>query len=84
MSDAHVNQWTQEADDEDLRRRITGFDDLSALVDEGLVESGAISPEGPANAFVAGLRPSNIIINCPVISQPFEQNENEEDEDPTS
>ncbi len=82
MWDAHVNQWTQEADDEDLRRRITGFDDLSALVDEGLVESGAISPEGPANAFVAGLRPSNIIINCPVIAQPFEVNENDADDDP--
>lgn len=86
MWDAHVNQWTQEAVDADLQRRIMGFADLRALVDdEGLVESGAISPpEGPGNAFVAGLRPTNIIINCPVIAQPFEQNENDEDDDPTS
>jgi hypothetical protein len=75
MWDAHVNQWTREAVDAGLRRRITGFDDLRALVDEGLVESGAISPEGPGNPFVAGLRPTNIIINCPVIAQPFEQDE---------
>lgn len=84
MWDAHVNQWTQEAVDAGLRRRITGFADLRALVGAGLVESGAISPEGPGNTFVAGLRPSNIIINCPVIAQPFEQNENDEDDDPTS
>jgi hypothetical protein len=84
MWDAHVNQWTREAVDAGERRRITGFGDLRALVDEGLVESGAISPEGPGNEFVAGLRPSNIIINCPVIAQPFERNENEGDDDPTT
>lgn len=72
MWDAHVNQWTQEAVDAGLQRRITGFEDLRALVEEDLVESGAISPEGPSNEFVAGLRPSGIIINCPVIAQPFE------------
>ncbi|SNS83299.1 hypothetical protein SAMN06893096_108222 [Geodermatophilus pulveris] len=81
MWDAHVNQWTRAAVDAGERRRITGFADLRALVDEGLVESGAISPEGPGSPFVAGLRPSNIIINCPVIPQPFET---EEDDDPTT
>ncbi|WNV73965.1 hypothetical protein [Geodermatophilus sp. DSM 44513] len=84
MWDAHVNQWTRAAVDAGERRRITGFADLRALVDEGLVESGAISPEGPGNPFVAGLRPSDIIINCPVIAQPFETNEDEEDDDPTT
>ena len=84
MWDAHVNQWTQEAVDENRERRITGFEDLRNLVDEGQVESGAISPEGEGNPFVAGLRPTNIIINCPVIAQPFEQNENEADNDPTT
>jgi len=84
MWDAHVNQWTQAAVDAGQRRRITGFADLRDLVDQGLVESGAISPEGPGNEFVAGLRPSNIIINCPVIAQPFERNENEDDADPTT
>ncbi len=84
MWDAHVNQWTQEAVDENQERRITGFEDLRNLVDEGMVESGAISPEGEGNPYVAGLRPTNIIINCPVIAQPFEKNENEEDNDPTT
>ena len=42
------------------------------------------SPEGPGNDYVAGLRPTNIIINCPVIAQPFQENENEEDDDPTT
>ena len=84
MWDVHVNQWTQEAVDADERRAITGFADLRALVDEGMVESGAISPEGPGNDYVAGLRPTNIIINCPVIAQPFQENENEEDDDPTT
>lgn len=84
MWDAHVNQWTREAVDAGERRRITGFADLRDLVAEGLVESGAISPDGPGNPFVAGLRPSNIIINCPVIAQPFETNEDEGDDDPTT
>jgi hypothetical protein len=72
MWDAHVNQWTQEAVDAGERRRIRGLEDLTALVDAGLVESGVISPDGPGTPFVAGLRPTGIIINCPVIAQPFE------------
>jgi hypothetical protein len=50
---------------------ITGFDDLEQLVDDGLLESFAGSP-GRANDFVGGLRATGIIINCPVIAQPFE------------
>jgi hypothetical protein len=72
MWDAHVNQWTQEAVDAGERRRIRGLEDLTALVEVGLVESGAISPDGPGNPYIAGLRPTGIIINCPVIAQPFE------------
>ncbi len=84
MWDAHVNQWTSEAVAAGERRTITGFADLRELVAHGLVESGAISPAGDGNSFVAGLRPSRIIINCPVIAQPFEENENEGDRDPTT
>jgi hypothetical protein len=84
MWDAHVNQWTREAVDAGERRRITGFADLRALVADGRVKSGSISPAGTGNPFVAGLRPTNIIINCPVIAQPFETNEDEEDDDPTT
>lgn len=82
--DAHVNQWTRGAVDSGKRRAITGFEDLRNLVAQGLVESGAISPPGTGNEFVAGLRPTNIVINCPVIAQPFEKNENEGDDDPTT
>ena len=71
--DAHLNAWTDEAIEAGQRRRITGFEDLSRLVQEGLVVSFEGSP-GPENPFVAGLRASNAIINCPVIAQPFEQN----------
>lgn len=73
MWDAHLNQWTDEAIAAGERRRITGFEDLFDLVERGLVESFSGSP-GPENGFVAGLRASNAIINCPVIAQPFEEN----------
>lgn len=84
MWSAAVNQWTQAVVDAGERRAITGFEDLRGLVDQGLVESGAISPDGPGSEYVAGLRPTGIIINCPVIAQPFEQNEDERDDDPTT
>jgi hypothetical protein len=29
-----------------------------------------INPPGPGNDFVFGLRPTNAIVNCPVIAQP--------------
>ena len=73
MWDAHLNAWTDEAIEAGKRRRITGFEDLEALVAEGLVVSFEGSP-GMENGFVAGLRASNAIINCPVIAQPFEKN----------
>ena len=71
MWDAHVSMWTEEAIAAGARRAITGFDDLAQLVDDGLLESFAGSP-GRANDFVGGLRATGIIINCPVIAQPFE------------
>lgn len=71
MWDAHVSMWTEKAIDGGQRRAITGFDDLTQLVDEGLLTSFGGSP-GEANEFVGGLRATGIIINCPVIAQPFE------------
>jgi hypothetical protein len=68
--DAHVNQWTEAAVAAGEVRRITSFEDLQGLIEQGLVESAAISPAGPGNAFVFGLRPTNAIVNCPVIAQP--------------
>lgn len=70
--DAHVNQWTQDAVEDGDRRRIRGLSELRSLVNAGVVESGAISPAGPGNPYIAGLRPTGLIINCPVIAQPFE------------
>ncbi|MBC7771078.1 MAG: hypothetical protein H7210_01155 [Pyrinomonadaceae bacterium] len=70
MWDAHVNMWTEAAMTAGKVRRITSFEDLKSLIDEGLVESAMISPAGPGNEFVFGLRPTNAIINCPVIAQP--------------
>ena len=81
MWDAHLNAWTDEAIAAGKRRRITSFTDLRNLVEEGLVVSFAGSP-GPENGFVAGLRASNAIINCPVICQPFEQNSDNDDASP--
>jgi hypothetical protein len=69
--DAHVSSWTQEAIAAGQRRAITGFDDLAQLVDAGVLESFAGS-SGRANEFVGGLRATGIIINYPVIAQPFE------------
>lgn len=68
--DAHVNMWTPAAISSGRARRITSFADLEGLVKAGLVTSAGINPPGPGNSFVAGLRPTKAIINCPVIAQP--------------
>jgi hypothetical protein len=68
--DAHVNEWTPAAVSGGKVRRITSFEDLQGLVRAGLVTSASINPPGPGNAYVAGLRPTRAIINCPVIAQP--------------
>lgn len=72
MWDAHISQWTQTAIDTGQRRAIRSFEDLRGLVDRGLVMS-AEGSSGRRNPFVSNLRASNLIINCPVIAQPFEQ-----------
>jgi hypothetical protein len=66
--DAHVVVWTPAAYKVGKVRRITSFDDLKALVRQGLIVSAA--PDGPANPFVGGINPLRVIINCPVIAQP--------------
>ena len=71
MWDAHLSMWTDEAIEAGERRRITSFEDLQSLVEAGSVTSFEGSP-GEENDYVAGLRATNIIINCPVIAQPFE------------
>ena len=78
MWDAHLNMWTQEAIDAGLRRRIVSFEDLAALVEAGYVTSFEGSPGSP-NPFVADLNYSEAMINCPVIAQPFETEDNSQD-----
>jgi hypothetical protein len=81
MWDAHISQWTQTAIDTGQRRAIRSFEDLEGLVDRGLVMS-AEGSDGRPNPFVAGLRATNLIINCPVIAQPFETVKGEGDAPP--
>lgn len=70
MWDAHVNMWTEAAIKDKKVRRITSFEDLKSLIEAGLVTSAMISPAGPGNEFMFGLRPTNAVVNCPVIAQP--------------
>jgi hypothetical protein len=81
MWDAHVSQWTAQAIASGQRRAIRGFGDLRALVQRGLVTSFEGSP-GEENGFVAGLRATQLIINCPVIAQPFSDPDNNDDGTP--
>ncbi len=68
--DAHVSMWTEAAITGGKRRRVTSFEDLERLVKAGWITSASINPPGPGNSFVAQLRPTRAIINCPVIAQP--------------
>jgi hypothetical protein len=70
MWDAHVNMWTDAAIRDKKVRRITSFEDLKGLIDGGLVTSADINPAGPGNQFMFGLRPTNALVNCPVIAHP--------------
>lgn len=69
MWDAHVYVWTPQAEAAGERRAVNGIEDLAALKAAGLVMD-APGNRGPVNPSIAGLRPTNIIINCPVIVQP--------------
>jgi hypothetical protein len=68
--DAHVSMWTQAAVDGGKVHRIHSMDEQKSLILEGLLTSASISPPGPGNPYVGGLRPTDAIINCPVIAQP--------------
>jgi hypothetical protein len=62
--------WTEEAIAAGKRRRIIGFEDLQSLVEAGYV-TDFVGNAGEPNGFIAGLRPTGAIINCPVIAQPL-------------
>ena len=67
--DAHIYMWTADSIANEQRRIVTSIDDLRGLFEEGLVEN-FFPNNGPENDFIAGLMPTNAIINCPVIMQP--------------
>lgn len=68
--DAHVSMWTDAAVSAGKVHRIHSLGELGRLVKAGLVTSASINPPGEGNSYVAGLRPTHAIINCPVIAQP--------------
>lgn len=69
MWDAHINAWTPAAIAAGKRRRIKSIEDLTELVNKGYVTNFA-GNSGEPNGFIAGLKPTNVIINCPVMAQP--------------
>jgi len=69
MWDAHIYMWTGDAIDNNERRIVTSIDDLEGLFQSGQVEN-FFPNNGVPNDFIAGLMPTNAIINCPVIMQP--------------
>lgn len=68
--DAHVSMWTQAAIDAGKVHRIHSMDEQKSLIREGLLTSASINPPGPGNPYVGGLRPTQAIIDCPVIAHP--------------
>jgi hypothetical protein len=68
--DAHVSMWTQAAIDAGKVHRIHSIDEQKSLIREGLLTSASINPPGEGNPYVGGLRPTQAIINCPVIAHP--------------
>jgi hypothetical protein len=68
--DIHVNMWTPAAVAAGRVKRIRSLAELNRLVRAGHVRSAMISPPAPGNRYIAGLRPTGPIVNCPVIAQP--------------
>ena len=69
LSVAHVNMGTLAAVAGGKVKRIHSLGELGRLVRAGLVTNASINPPGAFNSYVAGLRPTQAIINCPVIAQ---------------
>jgi hypothetical protein len=69
MWDAHIYVWTDAAIKAGKRKRIKSFEELAQRFKDGDIADAGIN-KGEPNSFVAGLKPSNAIINCPVIAQP--------------
>ena len=68
--DAHVSMWTPAAVAGGKVERVDSLTQLAGLVRSGQMTDAPINPPGPSNSYVAGLRSTKAIINCPVIAQP--------------
>jgi hypothetical protein len=68
--DAHVSAWTPKAIKEGKVHRIMSMDEQKELIAEGYLTSATGDSSSPANAFVGGLHPSELLINCPVVAHP--------------
>ena len=68
--DAHITLWTDKAIKEGKVHRILSMDEQKQLIAAGYLTSATGNPSDPTNAFVGGIRPSDAIVNCPVIAQP--------------
>ena len=62
--------WTAAAVKAHKVHRIRSMAEQKMLIRRGLLTSADINPPGPGNPFVGGLRPTQAIINCPVVAQP--------------
>nr|WP_294170254.1 hypothetical protein [uncultured Sphingomonas sp.] len=68
--DAHVSMWTPAAVSSGKVKRVASLGELGQLVRAGHMTDASINPPGAANSYVANLRSTQAIINCPVIAQP--------------
>ncbi len=66
--DAHVVVWTPDAVKANKVRRIKSVEDLKQLAADGLITSA--NPDAEPNAWLGGLKPLKVTINCPVIAHP--------------
>ena len=68
--DAHITLWTPKAIQEGKVHRILSVEEQKQLIADGYLTSATGDASSPTNAFVGGLHPAGLIINCPVIAQP--------------
>ena len=69
MWDAHIYVWSDAAIKAGKRERIQSFEELEQMKKAGHIGDAPMNM-GVTNSFAGGLKPSNAIINCPVIAQP--------------
>ncbi len=62
--------WTPAAIKAGKVHRIHSMNEQKSLIRDGLLTSASINPRGPGNPYVGDLRPTQAIINCPVIAHP--------------